>query len=241
MISKVNLTDPEPLYDKKFECLICRHSYKSKKIRSRYVKPERVDSDFGPIFKHGDGNNPLLYYVTVCPQCGFSFTEDFSKNIGQKVRKKIQEEISGKIDKSVDYCGVRNLEIAVNAYKLAIFFAQLLEERHIVFANLCLRLAWLKRGVANKEEERRFLQLAASEFEQSFIKSDFNPETTPEIQILYLIGELNRKLGKYNESVKFFTTVVEHPDRSRYRKYVNMAREQWKLAAEEYRAQKGRF
>lgn len=235
MINKINKSGLEPLYDKKVQCPICKHSFTTKKVRSRFVKPQRVDSDFGPVFNQNDGNNPLYYYATVCPQCGFSFTEEFSNSIGQLAKQKVQQELSEKMDKSTDYCGERDFEKAVKACKLAIYSAQLTREKHIVFANICLRLAWLNRGAAKKKEESRFIQLAASEFEQSYINTDFNTETTPEMQILYIIGELNRKLGKYNEAVKFFNTVVEHPDRSRYMKYVHLAREQWQVAVEEFR------
>ncbi len=238
MISKSDSTKLEPLYDKKVSCPYCGKMFTSKKVRSRFVKPLKVDSDFGPLFAANDENNPLYYYVNVCPECGVFFSEDFSKNIGQTARKAVQQQITDKMDTSTDYWGKRDFDKAVRAYKLAIYTGQLVKEKHIVFANLCIRIAWLQRAVNNKEEEMRFLQLAVSEFENSYIHSDFNHETTSEISILYLIGELNRKLGNYTEAVKYFTTVIEHPDRSRYVKYVNLAREQWKAAVEEYREQK---
>lgn len=238
MLTKIDLSTLEPLYDKKFSCPFCKEAFTSKKVRSRFVKPLRTDSDFGPLFDANEENNPLYYYVIVCPHCGFSFTEDFSKNISQMNRNKIQQEITDKIEKTIDYCGPRDFDLAVRASKLAIYTGQLLQEKHAVMGNLCLRLAWLYRGAGKKEEETRFLQLSAIEFEQSFINTDFNSETTPEMQILYLVGELNRKLGNYQQAVNYFSKVVEHPDRSRYVKYVNLAREQWKIAVEEYREQK---
>lgn len=238
MERKIDLSRLEPLYDKKVQCPFCELSFTTKKVRSRFVKPQRVDSDFGPIFLKNDGNNPLYYYVVVCPHCGFSFNEDFAKHMGQIARKNVQKEITEKMDKNIDYGGVRDFDKAVRAYKLAIYSGQLSGEKHIVFANLCLRLAWLNRGAGLNEEEMRFLQLAALEFEQSYLNTDFNPETTPEMQVLYLVGELNRKLSQYDKAVRYFATVVEHPDRSRYMKYVNMARDQWKLTVSEYREKK---
>lgn len=238
MLKKPDLSQLEPLYDKKIECPFCHNLFTSKKVRSRFVKPIKAESDFGPIYKKDDRNNPLYYYVTVCPHCGFSFTEDFSHLIGQAARNKVQTEITAKMDKMTDFCGERSIEQAVRAYKLAIYAGQLVKEKHIVFANLCLRLAWLQRNAANKDEERRFLQLAASEYEQSYMHSDFNTETTPEMSILYLIGELSRRLGKFNEAIKYFTKVLEHPDRSRYMKYTTLARQQWKAAVDEYRENK---
>ena len=206
----------------------------TKKVRSRFIKPQRIDSDFGPVFREGD-YNPLYYYIVICSQCGFSFTEDFMSYFSQTTRDRINKEITDKIDKNTDYCSERDFDKAVRAFKLAIYSAQLAKEKHIVFAHICLRLAWTYRGKDNKDEELRFLKLALNEYKEAYIKSDFDSEKIPEIQILYMIGELNRRLGNYSEAVKYFAAVTEHDDKSRYMKYVSLAREQWKLAAEGYR------
>jgi uncharacterized protein (DUF2225 family) len=235
MIRKLDLSKLEPLYTKKIKCYICENTFTSLKVRSRFVKPLSVESDFGPVFKQEEPNNPLLYYVTVCPSCGFAFTEDSANYYGQMARKRVQEEITAKREQNHDYCGKRDFPKAVSTYKLAIFSGQLVEAKHIVLANLCLRLAWLYRGASRKEEEERFLELAASEYAQSYTYSDFDPQTTPEMKVLYLVGELNRRLGNYNKALQYFSTVTEHPEKSRYMKYVNLARQQWQLAVQEYK------
>jgi len=232
-----DLKQLEPLYDKQAECLCCSFKFSSKKIRSRYVKPQRVESDFGPVFRQED-YSPLYYFVMVCPHCGFSFTEDFSPLTGQSVKEKINREITAKMDKNNDYCGERDSSQAIKTYMLAIYCAELVKEKPMIFAHLCLRLAWIFRGLNKEKEEQRFLKLALGKYEEAFINSDFNPEITPELQILYMIGELNRRLGKFQEAVKYFSIITEHDDRSRYSKYVNLAREQWRLAAQEFREKK---
>ncbi|MGI5902132.1 MAG: DUF2225 domain-containing protein [Desulfitobacteriia bacterium] len=237
-MKKPDLTNLSVLYDKKIECSACKTLFTSKKVRSRFVKPQAVDSDFGPIYAPGDEGNPLLYFVAVCPECGFSFTEDFSKPLSSSVRQIIVNELSNKLDRSVDFCGPRDFSTAVRTYKLAIYSGELVREKHITFAKLCLRLAWLQRNKGDREEEKRFLQLAATEFEQSYIHSDFNPEKVPEIFILYMIGELNRRLGNYDIALRYYDAVVNHRDRSRYTRYIKMAREQWKIAVDEHRARK---
>lgn len=235
--SKDKSDNLEPLYDAKIQCVLCDGHFNSKKVRSRFIKPQRVDNDFGQIFGSND-QNPLYYYVTVCPHCGFTFTEDFNKSVPQRIREKTREKIADKVDHSIAYDGARDIDLAVRSFKLAIYFAQLVNEKHFVLARICHRLAWIYRGVGNTEEEMRFLALACTEYEQSYIYTDFNSEIVPEILILYSIGELNRRLGKHSEAVKYFSTVCEHPDRSRYTKYVNMARKQWTETVQEYRDQK---
>lgn len=237
MLNKLGASDLQPLYDKRYICHLCKKPFTNKNVRSRFVKPIQVDSDYGPVFKPDEVNNPLYYYIAVCPHCGFPFAEDFSAPQGDKVREIVKEKITEKIKKPSDYGGKRDFAQAVNAYKLAIYAAQLTHERHIVLARICHRLAWLFRGRDDKTEEKRFLQLAASEYELSYVHTDSLAEDMPEIAVLYVIGELNQRLGNYHAAIKFFSIVVEHPDRSRYMKYVKKAREQWKIAAEKYRCQ----
>ncbi|UWG97210.1 DUF2225 domain-containing protein [Dehalobacter sp. DCM] len=234
--SNDKLENMDPLYDAKIQCILCEEVFTSKKVRSRFIKPHRVDSDFGQIFDMNKPN-PLFYYVTVCPRCGFTFSDDFGKSMPQVFRDRTQEKMADKMDRSINYCEPRDHNLAVRTFKLAIYFAQLINEKHFVLARLCHRLAWIYRGMGNMEEEMRFLNLACEEYEKSYIYTDFNPEVMPEILILYCIGELDRRLGKYNEALKYFSTVCDHPDRSRYVKYVNMARRQWAEAVENYREQ----
>lgn len=231
----MKVADLSPLYDKKYSCLVCGHVFTSKKLRSRFVKPIRTDNDFGPVFAKNDANNPLFYFVAVCPECGFAFSEDFSTNISQTAKQRVREELSAKRGKTIDYGKERDFSQAVNTYKLAIYSGQLVNEKHLAMAKLCHRLAWLYRGMEYADEERRFLELAAAEFEQAYIISDYDEEKVPEIQILYLVGAINQKLGNYNKAVQFFAKVTEHETKSRYTKYVNLARKQWKIAVEEYR------
>lgn len=240
MVERKDLSNMDPLYDKKLVCPFCQNRFTSKKVRSRFVKPLRVDSDFAPIFSKDEPNNPLLYFVTVCPQCHLAFTEDFRKTVGTTAKQLLETEIRNKRGRILDYCCKRDVQLAVSAYKLAIYTAQVSKERHYVFGNLCLRLAWLYRGLEQEDEELRFLKLALEEFQQSYIHSDFKNDTTPEMQVLYLVGELNRRVGNYHDSIKYFGTVIEHPDKSRYMRYVNLAREQWRKGVEEYKEKKNK-
>jgi uncharacterized protein (DUF2225 family) len=224
-----------PLYDKKVKCIFCGQTFNTKKVRSNFSKAYKTDTDFRPIYKE-EGERTLHYYVNVCPSCGFAFTDDFSDYISTAAREKVESEMASKWDKNF-YCSDRDMDIGIRTYKLAIYAAQLVGQRHIVFANLCIRLAWIYREAGDSESENRFLALAAKEYEESFVNTDFTNTAMREIEILYLIGELNRRLGNYEKSLQYFKSVVGHEDRSRYTKLVNMARDQWKAAIEEYRMQ----
>jgi len=233
-----DLSQLDPLYDKLLKCLFCGQEFKTKKIRSRFIKPVRTETDFYQIYEEGQ-LNPLHYYVAVCPGCAFAFTEEFTAFISARIRPEVQAElVRWRAGNSKNYCEKRTLPEAIETYTRALKLTELLKEKNITQASLYVRLAWIYRGQSDLANEKRYLQLAADFYEQSFITGDFAGTNLTEVQLLYMLGELRRRLGDYRGAVNNFSKVVQHPDRTRYNKFVNMARDQWKVAVEDYRKMK---
>lgn len=238
MPAETDLSKLEPLYDKKIHCPFCENTFTTKKIRSRFVKVSRIDSDFCQVFERGQWN-PFHYYVAVCPHCAFAFTDEFSAQVSPRVRQGVQEELyKWQTAHPKSYCEQRSLFEATETYTWALKLADLLKEKNIVFASLSLRLAWIFRDQADSANEKRYLRQAAEFYENSFVAGDFAATNMVEMQVLYMIGELRRRLGDYREAVNSFGKVVQHDDRSRYSKFANMAREQWTQAVAEYKQKK---
>ena len=59
-----------------------------------------------------------------------------------------------------------------------------------------------------------------------------------ELEIIYLIGELNRQLGNFKEAIRWFEMVVRHEFAFKNRLIKNYAKEQWALSAEQYNLMK---
>ncbi|WCN38464.1 DUF2225 domain-containing protein [Aneurinibacillus uraniidurans] len=219
------------LYDKKFECAHCGHSFASKKTRLRKSHPFQRDSDFCEHYEN-QTHNPILYHVIVCPQCGYSFNDQFRKSVLPQIEEKIEERIT-KHWTAKDYTGIRTIPEAIAAYKLAIFTADVRKEPHCVIAGLCLRLAWLYRYLKNESKELRFLNLALAEYEDSYTQGDYARAGMSELKLIYLIGELYRRTGDPGKALRYFSRVVEHPLRSNEPQTVNLAREQWQNMRED--------
>ena len=84
-----------PYYEKKVDCLCCKKTFPTYKVRSKSIKVDHTDTDFCPIYS--DSNvNALFYNIFVCEHCGFSFTEDFSKYFAPGTREVIEEQITKK-------------------------------------------------------------------------------------------------------------------------------------------------
>lgn len=214
-----------PLYDKKYECLLCKKSFTSKKVRSRFVKVTHYDSDFCPTYSSGEAN-PLLYYVKVCPHCGFSFSEDFQPYFAPGTKEMIIEKVSSQWVPQ-DFGGDRTVQLALQTYKLAAYCGTLKKEKHINISGLYMRLSWLYRTLENKEQERRFTNLALQEYLDSYMTDDYKGTQVTEVRMLYLIGELSRRTDNIEQAVKYFSKVIEKQKSTTEATTVEMAKERW--------------
>lgn len=215
----------DPLYDRNVRCLVCHQSYTTKKIRSHFLRPVRHDTDFCTYYEPED-LNPLFYYVSVCPHCGFSVTEEFSSYFPPNTLEAIQKNIC-QLWKGDNYSGKRTFQEAVNTYKLGIYSATLKREKHIVLAGLYMRLAWLYRTYQVPDQEVRFMRLALEEYTASYSKDDFVDTHMSEVRLLYLIGELHRRLNQPKQAILYFSKVIAKKKETIEKGIVHMAHERW--------------
>lgn len=215
----------EFLYDRHIDCIVCHQPYITKKVRSRYIKTVRHDTDFCSYYEN-EKVNPLLYYVSVCPNCGFSASEEFSSHFPAITLQTIQTKICSNWSKQ-DYCDSRSFQDAINTYKLGIYSAILKKEKHITIAGLYMRLGWIYRTSLHQDEEIRFMKLALREYVNSYMKDDFKETNMSEVRLLYLIGDLNRRLKEYKQAIRYFSKVIERKKDTVEKRIVEMARERW--------------
>lgn len=221
----------KPLYDKEVKCPICLFTNTTKKIRSRFIRVEKTETDF--LTHYQDKNlNPIFYEVNVCSKCGYAFADTFSNSFSVSTLERIKTQITANW-KERDFSNERSIGLAVEAYKLSIISGSLKQEKSIVLAGICLRLAWLYRLQNDDEQEKRFMNLAHEKYKASYIEADYIGTQMTEMRLLYLTGELSRRLGLRDESVKYFSKVINHKNRSTETKLVEMAREQWYLIRED--------
>lgn len=220
-------------YDKKYQCPICDLEFQSKKVRSRYVQPSSYDEDFCPHYSHDLAEtNPLFYHIAVCPNCGLAFS-DQSLFQNQARLHHLQQFLQHHW-KPTDYGVIRSPEQAIAVYKLAIYAATVIEEDPLITAGYCLRLAWIYRYLNQQPNEERFLRLAVQAYEQAYDLLDFTQSEMSEEKVLYILGELERRLHRYQDSVRYFNRCIEVGRRSGEKKMVTRAREQWQLARQQW-------
>ncbi|MFF5995907.1 DUF2225 domain-containing protein [Lysinibacillus sp. KU-BSD001] len=216
-----------PYYEKKMDCLNCKKSFPTLKVRSKFIKVASSDSDFQPIY--ADENVQALYYnVFVCEHCGFSFTEDFTKYFAPGIKEQIDEQITKKWVHH-DFNGERTVFQAIQAYKLALLCADIKKEKSVAKAGLALRLGWLYRSLKNAGQEQRFLKIARDQYMESFSTEDYASTQMSGVRIMYMIAELSRRLGDNENATRFFSKVIENQRTGGEAKLVEMAKEQWEL------------
>jgi uncharacterized protein (DUF2225 family) len=216
----------EALYNKAYTCPVCGNHFNSSKVKSEYAKVERADTD---LFKYYAGNNPYLYEIKVCPGCGFSFAENFHKEVSPVHKKSFLEKVSMNWNKH-DYCGERDIEQAIETFKLALLSGQMVEMKSSVLGGICHRIACLYRMCGNSTEEDRFLSGAVQFYTQAYSVEDFQgaDSVKPEI-IVYLLGELSFRIKDYRQSARWFELAITKYCRDpQIKKGVeNMIRSRW--------------
>ncbi len=220
----------EALYSKKMACPICSKQFTSMKAKVNSCRVEKKDEDF---CVHYVDLNPMYYEVFVCPFCGYSASENTFSEIGETEVKLLRNAFSGRTV-ARSFCAERSLDDATAAFKLAIYTAELRNAKAGVLAGLCLKLAWLYRFADDKQEDV-FLNYALKNYLEAFDKEELPIGNLNEISVMYLLGELSRRVGKLNDAIVWFGKTVACPERAANPRIERMAREQWSIAKEQYK------
>lgn len=209
----------DPLFQIKVQCSCCESSFQTSRVRPSLKKAVKTDSDFCSYFKE---INPDYYVVRVCPYCGFASTENFREHLLDKQKKAYYEKMGNQWQHR-DYGGERTEADAMECYKLSLLTAQTVGEKDRIIAGLLHHIAWLYRYQGNVAQENRFLRFALGAYVSVFEKER---ESLSNARLMFLIGELNRRLGEYREAVKWFGRIIH--DRSiTDSAMIRASREQW--------------
>jgi hypothetical protein len=185
-----------------------------------------MDSDFCGYFEKGV--NPDYYVVRVCPGCGYASTENGLGQLNDKQKKGYYERIGANWH-GISYGGERTAEQAMETYKLALLAAQSTGAPDRVIAGLLHHIAWLYRYEGKTKEENKFLAFALEAYVRVY---ELEGNSLNNARLMYLIGELNRRVGERHEAVKWFSRVVS--DKSIMdAAMIRACREQWQLVREE--------
>jgi len=192
---------------KTFKCPICKTLFEAPMVFSEAIKIKKRDDDLRPVYQ---GINAIYYGLITCPNCLFTaFEHDYnglSKEIAGDLKNKIEKVLErakvqyGDINLGTD----RTTEDAVMLHVIAAAIYTLLNKPNRL-AEIYLRLAWLYREQGNKKKEVHALGRALVNFNRVYDTA----EDYKQIQrCLFYMGEINRRLGKRDEAVKYFSILL---------------------------------
>lgn len=218
------------LFDRSYICQVCGNTFTSKQVKTSAVRTKERKKDFHALFS---GENPTYYGVICCPMCGYAkFENDFKQELDSSERA-ITEQTISRNWRTQNFCEERDTEMAIIVHKIALANYKVHSAKQSILGKLYLRLAWFNRELENTEESKRYIEMALSAFLSSYELEKFEETPEKEIEIIYLIGELNRQLGNYKDAVRWFDMTIKHEFIYKNRLLKLYAKEQWALSVEE--------
>ncbi|MGF7046252.1 uncharacterized protein (DUF2225 family) [Paenibacillus sp. DS2015] len=144
-------------------------------------------------------------------------------------QKKIFKEKMGSRWIERDFGGKREWDIALESYKLALLCAQTIGDSERIVSSNLQHISWLYRYKGDHEQEQRFLQYCLDSYIQVYEQEGTGANNA---RLLYLIGELNRRVGNFHEAVKWFSRVI-NDKKITDAAMIRASREQWTVLREQ--------
>lgn len=192
------------LYDKQITCPVCESNFKARSVKTSSYRVIKHDSDF---FIRYALINPYFYDVFICNSCGYSaMKNDFSRIRNYQVDA-IKEKITSKWN-GRNYPDIYDINIAIERYKLSLLNYFVMEAKSSKKAMNCLKLAWMYRLMEDQSNELIFLKQALDGFNEAYFNEDFPIYGMDKFTCMYLIGELNRRIGNNSDALSWFSSVI---------------------------------
>ena len=217
----VELKEVDLIFDKSFTCKVCDQEFKAKMVRTGKAKLLSQDSDLRPIYQTVDS---LKYDAIVCPHCGFAALSRFFNYMTDAQAKLIKANISSTFRGINEGGETLSYDDAIVRHKLALVNTVVKRAKASEKAYTCLKLAWLLRGKAEtlpaetpnleaakselKVQEKEYIANAYEGFMAAFSKEQFPMCGMDENTMTYLVSDLARQLGKYDEALRLIARVL---------------------------------
>ncbi len=227
----------EAIWSKDIECPVCGSNFTAYNVRRTAVSVSKKDPDF---CCHYEGINPLYYMIWVCPLCRYAalrrdeFTnvKDTERGIILEAGDKLRAVAGDRV-----FDGERDLETALEAFKLAVECYTIRNANLSKMAGLYLNMAWLcrtKEGGGLEEQEKEYTQKTLDFYNDALQNQAGGFGEMGEIGIQYLVGELNYNLGNHKDAIQCYAAVIYSNEKDFRPDIVNMARERWQDVKEEW-------
>lgn len=196
------------LYDKSYTCPVCDKKFKSRDIKKG--KTVFVNMDLGLRGKF-EPIMPDYYYVVICDGCGYAaVTKTFLKTNGKHI-KAIEKNVNKNYHPKV-YPPVYDAEIAIDRYKIALYFAHIKDSDISEKAYIAQKIAFIASDIGDNELELEYNIHAYNWYKDAYIEENFPIMDMSENQFLYNLAYLAYKTGNIDESKKTLGKLIVKKD-----------------------------
>lgn len=223
--------ESELLYDKKVQCPVCETLFTARSVKVSAPRISKKDSD---LFIRYSNVNPYFYDVWLCNTCGYAAMKKDFPNIKDYQHENIMKQITVRWKGRV-YPQVYDVDIAIERYKLALLNYVAINAKHSSKAMNCLKIAWMYRLKGDEVNEMEFLKQALEGLEHAYSEESFPMYGMDRFTTMYLLGELNRRVGDFDKAMQWFSKVITTPSVSP--KLKELARDQKDLIKEAKKAE----
>ncbi|MBC2456308.1 DUF2225 domain-containing protein [Clostridium beijerinckii] len=198
------------LFDKQIVCPVCNSHFKAKTVKSKSPRVISKDSDF---FIRYSVVNPYFYDVLICNSCGYAaMRSDFEKLKSHK-KELVLSNVTPKW-KPREYPHILDEKLAIERYKLALLNAMLIDLPNSTKGMISLKIAWLNRLLDNNIQETLFLKQALEGFNTAYMTEIFPIYGLQRDSLMYLLGELNRRLGNNQDALQWYSKIIVNTNSS---------------------------
>ena len=210
------------LFDKSFNCPICDREFKARTVKIGKAKLSGSDLDLRPRYEQID---LLKYDIIMCPNCGYAALSRFFKFITALQAKNIREKISATFKPQKEVKEIYTYDEALERYKLTLANAIVKQTKSSEKAYICLKTAWLLRGMAEhldkslpdyeaqkkqcEDEENEFLRNALEGFLAARQTEPFPMCGMDEPTVDYVIAVTAMRFEQYDLTSRLITGIIQ--------------------------------
>lgn len=214
----------ENLYSKELTCPVCLKNFMVTKVKMKACRVESRDTDFCVHYKD---INPMFYDAWVCENCGYASLSDKFEEITPRETDILKKELTPRWNKR-KFDKERNIDAAIEAFKLVLYNYQLRGSKASEIAKVCMRIAWLYR-MKKDAREYDFVKFALKAYNDVYENEHFPADKLDESTCMYIIGELSRRAGNFDDATKWLSKLISSPEARKKPALMEAARDQYQL------------
>ena len=205
------------IFDKKYICPVCDLGFTAKCVKTGKLQRQGSDTDLRPMY---DFMDPLKYDVISCNFCGYSSLGRYHGRLSNNQIIALREGVKKNFKGINDNGEIYTYDEAILRHKLALICSVVKKAKNGERAYTALKTAWVIRGkrLSNPEnapenktlldDEMECLKDAYDGFMLAISNEPFPIAGMDENTIKYIMSDIARKLGKFEESARLIGSVI---------------------------------